>query len=71
MTTICTNCATGLTNSDDSVWEDASATERAAIDAAIETLGHVTLEPTDLGGYFQCYVCDQTDLGAAYTAEPA
>lgn len=73
MTTICTNCATGLTNSDDSVWDDATDDERAAIDAAIEALGLVTLTPVDYGGggYFQCFVCDQIDIGTGYTAEPA
>lgn len=71
MTAICTNCATGMTNADDFVWDDATAEERASIDAAIESLGLVTLTEVDYGGYYQCFVCDQTDIGTGYTAEPA
>ena len=67
MTAICTPCATALTNSDDSVWDDCTLEERAAIDASVEALGMVTLAPHDFGGYFDCFVCDQTDLGTGYT----
>ena len=69
MTAICTPCATALTNSDDSVWEDHTLEERAAIDASVEALGVVTLVPHEFGGYFDCFVCDQTDIGTGYTAE--
>ena len=67
MTAICTTCATALTNADDSVWEDHTPEERAAIDASVEALGMVTLVPHDFGGYYDCFVCDQTDLGTGYT----
>ena len=67
MTTICTPCATALTNADNSVWEDHTPEERAAIDASVEALGVVTLVPHDFGGYFDCFVCNQTDLHDGYT----
>ena len=67
MTPICTPCATALTNADDSVWEDRTPAERAAIDASVEALGLVTLVPRDHGGYYTCFVCSQTDLGTGYT----
>ena len=67
MTPICTDCAHALTNDDDSVWEDHTPEGRAAIDAAVEALGWVTLVPHDFGGYFDCYICSQTDLGTGYT----
>lgn len=67
MTPICTTCATALTNSDDSVWDDATPAERAAIDASVEALGVVTLVPHDFGGYYDCAICSQTDLGTGYT----
>lgn len=69
MAAICINCATGMTNADDSVWDDATEEERAAIDASIEYLGLVTLTETNYGGYFDCFVCDQTDIGTGYTTE--
>lgn len=69
MTAICTNCATGMTNADDSVWDDATDDERAAIDASIEALGLVTLAEHDFGGMFDCFVCDQPDIGTGYTTE--
>lgn len=68
MTPICTPCATALTNADDSVWEDYTLEERASIDASVEALGVVTLTPHDFGGYYDCFVCDQTDIGTGYTA---
>ena len=64
---ICTTCATGITNGDESVWEDATDAERAAIDSALEELGLVTLVPHEFPGYFDCFVCDQTDLHDGYT----
>lgn len=67
MTTICTTCATAPTNADDSVWDDATPEERADIDASVEALGVVTLEPYDHGGYYTCSICSQTNLGTTYT----
>src|SRR5699024_4780979 len=52
---------------DDSVWEDHTPEERAAIDASVEALGVVTLVPHDFGGYFDCFVCNQTDLNDGTT----
>lgn len=69
MAAICTNCATGMTNADDSVWDDYTDEERASIDASIEALGLVTLTPVDYAGYFDCFVCDMTDIGTGYTTE--
>ena len=66
MTSICTTCATGMTNADDSVWDDLTDEDRAAVDASIEALGMVTLEPHDHGGYYDCFVCSQTDIGTGY-----
>lgn len=69
MTAICTNCATGMTNADDSVWDDTTEEERAGIDASIEALGLVTLTEHDFGGMFTCFVCNQADLGSGYLTE--
>ena len=69
MTAICTPCATALTNADDSLWDDHTPEERAAIDASVEAIGMVTLVPHDFGGYYDCVICSQTDLGTGYTTE--
>lgn len=69
MIAICTPCATALTNADDSVWDDHTPDERASIDASVEALGMVTLEPHDFPGYYVCFICSQTDLGTGYITE--
>src|SRR5699024_8795512 len=67
MTTICTPCATALTNADDSVWEDHTPEERASIDASVDALGEVTLVPHNFSEYFGCCECNQTDHHDGYT----
>ena len=67
MTPICTDCAHALTNDDDSVWEDHTPEGRAALAAAVESLGWVTLVPHEFPGYFECFICSQIDIHDGYT----
>lgn len=65
--TTCTTCAVVIVNGDDSVWEDMTPDERASADAAIEAIGMYDDHVVDHVGYFDCFVCDQIDIGACHT----
>lgn len=63
---LCDNCAVGIENADDSVWEDLTPDERAAVDATIEAMGLGTISLGIDQGYYRCYVCSQVAIGETH-----
>jgi len=64
----CKDCACGIANDDWSHvdYHPSSSEVMASIEATLETLGYLShLEAVDVGGYYNCAVCGDVDIGSA------